>query len=54
MQEWFKEENPWALKNIVENLLEAIERDMWQPSEELKNELREVYLDIEGELEERT
>ncbi|AIS52811.1 cobaltochelatase CobN [Thermoanaerobacter kivui] len=54
MQQWFKEENPWALKNIVENLLEAIQRDMWQPSEELKNKLREIYLDIEGKLEEYT
>jgi cobaltochelatase CobN len=52
MQEWLKEVNPYALQNIAERLLEAIEREMWQATEEMKEELRQVYLDIEGVLEE--
>jgi cobaltochelatase CobN len=51
MQEWLKEVNPHALQNIAERLLEAVERGMWQASEEMKQDLRDVYLDIEGWIE---
>jgi hydrogenobyrinic acid a,c-diamide cobaltochelatase (EC 6.6.1.2)/cobaltochelatase CobN subunit (EC 6.6.1.2) len=43
--------NPHALQNIAERLLEAVERGMWQATEEMKEELRDVYLDIEGWIE---
>ncbi|MCP8306506.1 MAG: cobaltochelatase subunit CobN [archaeon] len=52
MQEWLKDVNPYALQNIVERLLEAIERGMWQATEEMKKKLQELYLSIEGMLEE--
>jgi len=32
-------------------LLEAVERGMWQASDEMKEELRDVYLEIEGWIE---
>ncbi len=51
MQEWLKKVNPHALQNIAERLLEAVERGMWQASDEMKEELRDVYLDIEGWIE---
>jgi cobaltochelatase CobN len=51
MQEWLKEVNPYALQNMVERLLEAIERGMWQATEEMRKELQKIYLDIEGLLE---
>jgi len=51
MQEWMKEVNPHALQNIAERLLEAVERGMWQASDEMKEELRDVYLEIEGWIE---
>jgi len=51
MQEWLKEVNPYALQNMVERLLEAIERSMWNASEEMKNELQKIYLTVEGWLE---
>jgi cobaltochelatase CobN len=54
MQEWFKEVNPWALQNIAERLLEAVERKMWDATPEMVEQLRDIYLDVEGELEERT
>ena len=54
MQNWLKEVNPYALQNIAERLLEAIERGMWQASEEMEEELKKVYLEIEGALEEST
>ncbi len=52
MQEWLKDVNPHALQNIAERLLEAVERGMWQASDEMKEELRDVYLEIEGWIEE--
>ena len=51
MQEWLKEVNPYALQNMVERLLEAIERNMWQATEEMRKELQKIYLDIEGLIE---
>lgn len=52
MQEWLKAVNPCALQNMVERLLEAIERNMWQATDDMKRELQKLYLDIEGLLEE--
>ncbi|MFZ5453872.1 MAG: cobaltochelatase subunit CobN [Thermodesulfobacteriota bacterium] len=52
MQKWLKEVNPYALQNILDKLLEAINRGMWNASQEMTDKLREAYLDIEGEIEE--
>ncbi len=51
MQDWLKDVNPYALQNMVERLLEAINRNMWQASENMKQELQKLYLNIEGLLE---
>jgi cobaltochelatase CobN len=51
MQEWLKDVNPYALQNMVERLLEAVNRNMWQASEQMKNDLQTLYLNIEGLLE---
>ncbi|MEN6413581.1 MAG: cobaltochelatase subunit CobN [Veillonellales bacterium] len=53
MREWLQEVNPWALQRIVEKLLEASQRNMWQADEQTLQELQQLYLSIEGELEER-
>ena len=52
MQEWMKEVNPFALQNILDKLLEAINRGMWDASEEMTEDLRNAYLEMEGEIEE--
>jgi cobaltochelatase CobN len=54
MQEWMKEVNPFALQNILDKLLEAISRGMWNADQEITQELRNAYLDMEGEIEEWT
>ncbi len=54
MQEWMKSVNPHALENILAKLLEAVSRGMWQAGKELEAELKQEYLDIEGEIEELT
>jgi len=51
MQEWLKDVNPHALMNIAERLLEAIDREMWDATEEMREELRQIYLEVEGMLE---
>ena len=51
VQQWMKKVNPWALQNIAETLLEAEQRQMWNADDETKEKLQELYLSIEGELE---
>jgi len=44
--------NPWALRGISERLLEAAERGLWaEPEEQTLDGLRQVFLELEGELE---
>ncbi|RDI23153.1 cobaltochelatase CobN subunit [Rhodococcus sp. AG1013] len=51
-RKFMSESNPWALHGISERLLEAVERNMWEePSPEVLEGLRQVYLETEGELE---
>jgi cobaltochelatase CobN len=51
MQQWLKEVNPFALQNMVERLLEAIQRGLWQASEDMKLQLEQLYLQVEGMIE---
>ena len=53
-QQFFQQSNPWALRDIVERLLEAIERGMWEsPPEDMKERLQEMLLQMEADLEAR-
>jgi cobaltochelatase CobN len=52
MRDWLKKVNPYALQNILDKLLETIHRGMWSASDAMQNELRDAYLEIEGEIEE--
>ncbi|MBO3749643.1 cobaltochelatase subunit CobN [Streptosporangiaceae bacterium NEAU-GS5] len=54
-RDFMAKSNPWALHGIAARLLEAAERGMWEhPDEEILAGLREVYLTIEGDLEDGT
>jgi cobaltochelatase CobN len=54
MQEFFRQSNPWALRGIVERLLEAIQRGMWEnPPPEMLEQLQEMYLELETDIEAR-
>jgi cobaltochelatase CobN len=47
--------NPWALRAIAERLLEAADRGLWaSPDGDTLDRLRSLYLDLEGDLEERS
>ena len=53
-QQFFKDSNPWALKGIVERLLEAIQRGLWEsPPEDMQQRLQDLYLELEADLEAR-
>ena len=55
VQQFFREKNPWALRNIIERLMESVDRGLWQqPDEQRLEQMRRVYLQLEGELEDRT
>ena len=50
-REWIEQNNPYALKEMVEDLLEAIDRDLWDAPDDIRDRLRELYLEAEGSLE---
>jgi cobaltochelatase CobN len=51
-QDFMKHANPWALRGIIEKLSEAVDRGLWEePDPELINQLHQIYLDVEGDLE---
>ena len=53
-QEFMRRSNPWALRGIVEKLHEAVDRGLWEsPDPALLAEMQQVYLDLEGDLEDR-
>ncbi|MGE4560929.1 MAG: cobaltochelatase subunit CobN, partial [Desulfobulbus sp.] len=52
MQAWMRQVNPHALHNIAGKLLEASARSLWQADQQTLDQLRRVYLDVEGEIEE--
>jgi cobaltochelatase CobN len=51
-QEFLRRSNPWALHGIVERLHEAADRGLWaEPDPDVLAAMREVYLEVEGDLE---
>ncbi|MFF9244671.1 cobaltochelatase subunit CobN [Streptomyces sp. NPDC014776] len=51
-REFLQQANPWALHGIAERLLEAESRGMWaKPDPGVLEQLRQVYLEAEGDLE---
>jgi cobaltochelatase CobN len=52
-REFLEQSNPWALRGITERLLEAVDRGLWEaPEDATLQALRQVYLQVEGQLEE--
>ena len=52
-KKFFEKNNPWALEEIARRLIEAWERGLWEPSEDVKKALKNIYLEIEGWIEEK-
>jgi len=51
-RKWIEENNPYALKEMLDDMLEAIDRDLWDAPEDIKEKLRDLYLESEGLMEE--
>jgi len=51
-REFFRQENPWALEEIARRLLEAEQRGLWQADPEVLAQLKQLYAEVEGWLEE--
>jgi cobaltochelatase CobN len=53
-REFMTRSNPWALRGIVERLHEAVDRGLWEsPDPETLAGMQAVYLELEGDLEDR-
>ncbi|GAA4373049.1 cobaltochelatase subunit CobN [Nocardioides caricicola] len=53
-QQFLRQSNPWALRGIVERLHEAADRGLWaEPDADVLAAMQQVYLDVEGDLEDR-
>jgi cobaltochelatase CobN len=53
VQQFLRNSNPWALRGMTERLIEAADRGLWaEPDDQVLDDLRSVYLELEGELEE--
>jgi cobalamin biosynthesis Mg chelatase CobN len=54
VQNVLRQSNPWALRGTVEKLHKAIDRELWaDPDPEVVARMRQVHLDLEGDLEDR-
>jgi cobaltochelatase CobN len=51
MRKFFENENPYALEEIARRLLEAKQRGLWDANEQVLDELRQNYLEIESWME---
>jgi len=52
-RKFFEENNPWALEEMARRLIEAAERDLWNPAPDVKDALKQLYVEIEGWIEEK-
>ncbi|SEP18103.1 cobaltochelatase CobN [Halogranum amylolyticum] len=50
-QNWMREANPWALESITDTLLEAIDRGLWDADDATADRLRDINLQVDGDLE---
>ena len=51
-KEWMMDVNPYAMMNMLNRLEEAIERGLWDASDEYKQKLKDLYLEVEERIEE--
>jgi cobaltochelatase CobN len=52
-RKFFEENNAWALEEMGRRLLEAAERGLWKPAPDVQEKLKELYVEIEGWIEEK-
>ena len=50
-RDWINEVNSWAMHAITERLLEAAQRGMWNADEDMLQQLRDIFMEVEGQIE---
>ena len=53
-REWIKDENPYAMMAMLARLQEAMTRGFWHPDDEMKDKLKDIYIEFEERIEEIT
>ena len=53
-REWIKDENPYAMMAMLARLQEAMNRGFWDPNDEMKDRLKDIYIEFEERIEEIT
>ncbi len=53
MRKQMMRENIWAVEGQLKRLMEAYQRGMWAATEEEIERLKQIYLEIESEIEEQ-
>ncbi len=54
LQSFFRQSNPWALRDLAARLIEAMDRGLWaNPTPELRQRLNAVYLQADADVEAR-
>ena len=54
VHDWMDDVNPYAVMNILNTLMEAINRGLWDATQEYRDLLEEMYIDAEERIEELT
>ncbi|MFH1666839.1 MAG: cobaltochelatase subunit CobN [Elusimicrobiota bacterium] len=53
MREFYEKNNPWALEELARRFLEAEQRGLWKADPQVLKDLKDIYLEIEGWMEEK-
>ena len=53
-RKWMEDVNPYAEMNILKRLQEAIDRGLWNASDEYREKIKDLYLKSEERIEELT
>lgn len=54
MRDWFEKNNPTALAQITERMLEAVRKDYWKADEQTRRELVQVYQELAAKYDVQT
>jgi cobaltochelatase CobN len=52
VRDWMEDENPHAAMDMLNRLMEAIDRGMWDVKPETLEKLKDIYLELEERIEE--
>ena len=52
VQQWMEENNPHAMMEMINRLMEAYDRGMWNAKPETLQKLKDLYLDLDERIEE--